>query len=37
VQAISAVDGAPLPEAPGPVTTSLAEAFKVLVATDLDP
>ncbi len=37
VQAISAVDGAPLPEAPGPVTTSLAEAFKVLVAADLDP
>jgi branched-chain amino acid aminotransferase len=37
VQAISAVDGAPLPAAPGPVTTQLAEAFKTLVAADIDP
>ena len=37
IQAISAVDGAPLPAAPGPVTTQLAAAFKTLVAGDLDP
>ncbi len=37
VQAISAVDGAPLPAAPGPVTAQLAEAFKARVAADIDP
>jgi branched-chain amino acid aminotransferase len=37
VQAISAVDGAPLPAAPGPVTTRLAAAFKALVADRIDP
>lgn len=37
VQAISAVDGAPLPSAPGPVTTQLAAAFKTLVADCIDP
>ena len=37
VQPISAVDGVPLPAAPGPVTAELAGAFKSLVATELDP
>ena len=37
VQAISAVDGHPLPAAPGPVTTLLADAFRRMVADDLDP
>ncbi|MDQ3945591.1 MAG: aminotransferase class IV [Actinomycetota bacterium] len=37
VQAISAVDGAPLPAAPGPITTQLAAAFKALVADSIDP
>ena len=37
VQAISAVDGRPLPSAPGPVTARLAEAFTALVAENLDP
>jgi branched-chain amino acid aminotransferase len=37
VQAISAVDGAMLPPAPGPVTTELAAAFKALVAGSIDP
>jgi branched-chain amino acid aminotransferase len=37
IQAISAVDGAPLPAAPGPVTTQLAAAFKNLVANSIDP
>jgi branched-chain amino acid aminotransferase len=37
VQAISAVDGASLPAAPGPVTTRLAAAFKNLVADSIDP
>jgi len=37
VQPIAAVDGRPLPVAPGPVTTTLAEAFTALVARDLDP
>jgi len=37
LQAISAVDGNPLPVAPGPVTTLLADAFRRMVAQDLDP
>jgi branched-chain amino acid aminotransferase len=37
LQAISAVDGNPLPLAPGPVTTLLADAFRRMVAEDLDP
>jgi branched-chain amino acid aminotransferase len=37
VQAIAAVDGRPLPAAPGPVTALLAEAFSALVARNLDP
>jgi len=37
VQAISSVDGNPLPVAPGPVTTLLADAFRRMVAEDLDP
>lgn len=37
LQAISAVDGNPLPLAPGPVTTLLADAFRRMVAGDLDP
>lgn len=37
VQAISAVDGNPLPAAPGPVTTLLADGFRRMVADDLDP
>jgi branched-chain amino acid aminotransferase len=37
VQAISAVDGCPLPVAPGPVTTLLAGAFRRAVAEELDP
>jgi branched-chain amino acid aminotransferase len=37
VQAISTVDGLPLPGAPGPVTAKLAAAFRALVAKDLDP
>ena len=31
------VDGNPLPVAPGPVTTLLADAFRRMVADDLDP
>jgi branched-chain amino acid aminotransferase len=37
VQAIGRVDGHPLPVAPGRVTRQLAQAFKDLVARDLDP
>ena len=37
VQPISAVDGNPLPAAPGSVTTLLADAFRRMVAEDLDP
>jgi branched-chain amino acid aminotransferase len=37
LQAISFVDGNPLPAAPGPVTTLLADAFRRMVADDLDP
>ncbi len=37
VQAISRVDGSPLPSAPGPITTRLTDAFRELVAGDLDP
>jgi branched-chain amino acid aminotransferase len=37
LQPISAVDGTPLPVAPGPVTTLLADAFRRMVAEDLDP
>jgi len=37
IQAISAVDGNPLPVAPGPITTLLADAFRRMVAEDLDP
>ena len=37
VQPIAAVDGRALPVAPGPVTSTLAEAFTALVARDLDP
>jgi branched-chain amino acid aminotransferase len=37
VQPISAVDGYPLPAAPGPVTTLLANAFRRAVAEELDP
>jgi branched-chain amino acid aminotransferase len=37
VQAIHAVDGHPLVEAPGPLTKSAADAFGDLLARDLDP
>jgi branched-chain amino acid aminotransferase len=37
VQAVSAVDGAPLVAAPGPVTARLAADLADLVARDLDP
>jgi branched-chain amino acid aminotransferase len=37
LQPISAVDGNPLPVAPGPVTTLLADAFRRMVAEELDP
>jgi branched-chain amino acid aminotransferase len=37
VQSISAVDGNPLPVAPGPVTTLLADGFRRMVLEDLDP
>jgi branched-chain amino acid aminotransferase len=37
IQPISAVDGRPLPVVPGPLTAAAIEAFKALVATDLDP
>jgi len=37
VQAISSVDSVTLPAAPGPVTDGLADAFRALVARDLDP
>jgi branched-chain amino acid aminotransferase len=37
IQAISRVDGNPLPAAPGSVTTLLADAFRRMVAEDLDP
>jgi branched-chain amino acid aminotransferase len=37
VQPISAVDGHRLPVAPGPVTTLLADAFRRMVADDLNP
>jgi branched-chain amino acid aminotransferase len=37
IQAISAVDGHRLPVAPGPVTTLLADAFRRMVADELDP
>ena len=37
IQAISTVDGAALPAAPGPITERLAQAFSSLVARDLDP
>lgn len=37
VQAISAVDGRPLPSAPGPLTAAAAEALAAVIAADLDP
>lgn len=37
VQPIRAVDGAPLPAAPGPLTAAASEAFAALVRRDLDP
>ena len=37
VQAIGALDGRPLPTAPGPLTTAAAAAFAAIVAADLDP
>lgn len=37
VHPISAIDGAPLPACPGPLTQAAAEAFSALVARDLDP
>jgi branched-chain amino acid aminotransferase len=37
IQPISGVDGNPLPSAPGTVTTLLADAFRRMVAEDLDP
>jgi branched-chain amino acid aminotransferase len=37
LQAVSHVDGNPLPVAPGPVTTLLADAFRRMVAEELDP
>lgn len=37
VQPIARVDGATLPTAPGPLTTTAADAFTALVARDLDP
>jgi branched-chain amino acid aminotransferase len=37
VQAIGAVDGRPLDQVPGPLTTRAAEAFAALVAKSLDP
>ena len=37
VQPIALVDGAALPNAPGPITAKLAVAFTDLVARDLDP
>lgn len=37
IQSISTVDGNPLPAAPGPVTTMLADAFRRMVAEELDP
>ena len=37
VQAITRVDGQPLPVAPGPLTSRLAVAFTELIARDLDP
>lgn len=37
VQAIRAVDGAPLPAAPGPLTEAAARALTELVGRDMDP
>lgn len=37
VQAIGMVDGHPLPQAPGPLTTAAADALAALMARDLDP
>ncbi|MGI9022169.1 MAG: aminotransferase class IV [Acidimicrobiales bacterium] len=37
VQTIGAVDGRPLPSAPGPLTAAAAAAFAELLAADLDP
>jgi branched-chain amino acid aminotransferase len=37
VQAIRAVDTAPLPTAPGPLTRAASEAFTAMVARDIDP
>jgi len=37
VQPIAHVDGVAMPAAPGPVTARLAEAFRDLVAHNLDP
>jgi len=37
VQTIGAVDGRPLPSAPGPLTAAAAAAFGELLAADLDP
>jgi branched-chain amino acid aminotransferase len=37
VQAIRAVDGAPLPDAPGPLTRQADEALTVVVRGDIDP
>lgn len=37
VQPIRAIDGEPLPDAPGPLTRAAAAAFTALVGRDLDP
>ena len=37
VQPIRAVDGTPLPQAPGPLTRAAAEALAAVVARDIDP
>jgi branched-chain amino acid aminotransferase len=37
VQAVAHVDSRPVPSAPGPITTAAADAFRALVATNLDP
>jgi len=37
VQAVRAVDGVPLPRAPGPLTRTAAEALAALILADIDP
>ena len=37
VQAVAAIDGRPVPDAPGPRTQAAADAFTTLVTRDLDP